>query len=175
VESDAEQRFARLFEQHVDFVWRSLRRLGVAAAAVDDAAQEVFVVASRRLAAIELGKERAFLFGTALRVASDARRAARRRHERDHDPEAELVAPTPGPDELVERRRARELVDEIVSGLPEDARPVFVLFELEGMTMAEIASFLDLPAGTVASRLRRARELFGAAVTRLEARRRAHG
>ena len=61
--------------------------------------------------------------------------------------------------------------DDLVARLPEDARPVFVLFELEGMTMVEIASCLDIPPGTVASRLRRAREVFSTFVSRLEARR----
>ena len=174
VDSDAQQRFARMFEEHFDFVWRSLRRLGVAPGSVDDAAQEVFVVASRRLSTIEPGKERAYLFGTALRVASDARRSAHSRHAHEHDPEADPPSGQPAPDELVDRRRARELMDRIIRELPDDARPVFVLFELEGMTMAEIASYLDLPAGTVASRLRRARELFQAAVVRHEAKRRPH-
>ena len=175
VEPEAERRFARLFQEQFDFVWRSLRRLGVAPDAIDDAAQEVFVVASRRLAAIELGKERAFLFGTALRIASDARRSARRRHAREHDVDVEPEALSPAVDELVDRKRARELLDEIIAGLPEDAQPVFVLFELEGMTMAEIATCLDLRPGTVASRLRRGRELFCAAVARREAKRRDHG
>src|SRR5438093_6065586 len=73
---DTDDRLAAMFEAHFALVWRSLRRLGVHPDAVDDAAQEVFVVASRRLAAIENGKEKAFLLGTALRVAADARRAS---------------------------------------------------------------------------------------------------
>lgn len=175
VDSEAERRFARLFDEQFDFVWRSLRRLGVAPDTIDDATQEVFVVASRKLGAIELGKERAFLFGTALRVASDARRSVQRRRAREHDAELETESTAPAPDELVDRKRARELLDEIIASLPEDAQPVFVLFELEGMTMAEIATCLDLRPGTVASRLRRGRELFTAAVARREAKRRDHG
>jgi RNA polymerase sigma-70 factor (ECF subfamily) len=174
VDSVHERRFATLFDQHFAFVWRSLRRLGVAAEGLDDAAQEVFVVASRRLDAIAPGKERGFLFGTALRVASDARRAANRRRSREQEPEVELEAVAPGPDELVDRKRARELLDAIIEQLPVDTRDVFVLFELEGMTMAEIASCLALRPGTVASRLRRAREAFTEAVARHEAKRRGH-
>jgi RNA polymerase sigma-70 factor (ECF subfamily) len=170
----ATRRLEALFAAHFDFVWRSLRRLGVADSGVDDATQEVFLVAQRKLAAIEAGKEKAFLFGTALRVASDLRRSQRRR------PSAEAESDRPDTshppiDELVDRKRARELLDEIVAELPEDARPVFVLFELEGMTMAEIATCLDLKPGTVASRLRRAREMFTAALARREAARRTHG
>ena len=170
----ARQRLEELFAAHFDLVWRSLRRLGVPDHAVDDAAQEVFVVASRKLAAIEPGKEKAFLFGTAVRIASDVRRAQRRRPSAEADDERADTS-NPAIDELVDRKRARELLDEIIAELPDDARPVFVLFELEGMTMASIASCLDLPPGTVASRLRRARELFAAQVARLEARSTGHG
>ena len=165
-------RLASMFHTHFAFVWRSLRRLGVPPATIDDAAQEVFVVASRRLDAIEAGKEKAFLFGTAVRVASDARRAQTRRRHADLDDDS--VDGSPSPDQLVEHKRAREMLDAIVAEMPDDTRPVFVLFELEGMTMAEIASALELAPGTVASRLRRAREVFAAAVARIEARR-SHG
>ena len=167
-------RLSTMFHHHYDFVWRSVRRLGVSPEAVDDATQEVFVVASRKLDAIEAGKEKAFLFGAAIRVASDSRRARSRRRQEPADDQPEPIDATPAAGELVDQKRARELLDGLVGQLPEDTRPVFVLFELEGMTMAEIASCLDLPAGTVASRLRRARELFAAHVARLEARRTEH-
>lgn len=154
-----------MFDQHFTFVWRSVRRLGVPDHAADDAAQEVFAIASRRLQAIELGKEKAFLFGTAVRVASGVRRSHGRRRDRVNDdgvvdPADEL----PPAGELLDRKRARQLLDEIIASLPEDTRPIFVLYELEEMTMAEIAELLELPPGTVASRLRRGREEFGRAV-----------
>lgn len=168
-------RLSEMFHEHYDFVWRSVRRLGVAPDAVDDAAQEVFVVASRKLDAIERGKEKAFLFGTAIRVASDSRRAVQRRRQAPADEDLDPVDTGPPLDELVDQKRAREVLDDLISQLPEDTRPIFVLFELEGMTMASIATTLDLPAGTVASRLRRARELFAAQVARLEARSSSHG
>lgn len=165
----AEQRVAALFHAHFDLVWRTVRRLGVPSATVDDAAQEVFVIAARKLAVIEPGKERAFLYGVAVRVAADARRAAGR-HEVAADHALDVVVDAlPDPSELLDRKRAREVLDDLIDRLPEDARDVFVLYELEGLTMAEIAVALELAAGTVASRLRRARELFGAAVARLEA------
>ncbi len=160
-----------MFDQHYDVVWRSLRRFGVASDEVDDAAQEVFIVAARRLDDIEIGKERSFLFSTAMRVASDARRArARRRTTADgSEALAEVKDPCPTADVLSDRLRARELLDQVLDTMSEDQRSVFVLFELEGMTMAAIAEDLDLPSGTVASRLRRAREHYQRQVDRLRA------
>lgn len=160
-----------LFGQHYDFVWRSLRRLGVGNDGVDDAAQEVFLIAARKLDRIALGAERAFLFGTALRVASDARRAKSRRKESAEGPEIIEAAWAHGPglDELLEHKRARELLDLALDSMPLDVRAAFTLFELEGMTMAEIAVYTETPPGTVASRLRRGREIFEAFVKRAKA------
>lgn len=165
--TSAADRLTALFQRHFDLVWRTVRRLGVPLEAVDDAAQEVFVIASRRLASIEEGKERAFLYGTAVRVAATARRTrSRRRAVPAPDAPPDPTDPGPAADELVDRKRARALLDELVARLPDDTRPVFVLYELEGLTMDEIAACLEVPTGTVASRLRRAREVFQAAVAR---------
>jgi RNA polymerase sigma-70 factor (ECF subfamily) len=183
-----EARLRAIRDQHFEFVWRSVRRLGVPEADADDAVQQVFIVASRRLASITEGSERAFLFGTALRVASHARRAAKRRGEvplHDEGPQATSSVPrspaeqgssigehASSAEDLIDQRRARALLDDVLESLPMDMRAVFVLFELEEMTLAEIAALLGLPGGTVASRLRRGRELFQAEITRLKARRR---
>jgi len=164
----AEDRLRVMFDTNFAFVWRSLRRLGVPSAATDDAAQEVFVVASKRLPEIRVGYERAFLFATALRIASNARRAFARRDARHDDALDRVVDPTPSPEQLADRARARELLDEVLAALDLDLRAVFVLHELEEMSMAEIATTLELAPGTVASRLRRARELFRAEVARLK-------
>jgi RNA polymerase sigma-70 factor (ECF subfamily) len=159
----AERRLKALVAGYYDFVWRALRRLGVGAGEADDGAQQVFLTASRKLDAIQAGSERPFLFQTALRVAADHRRARRRRREADGADEVdgvELVDPRPGTDELVELRRARSKLDAILDAMPLELRAVFVLFELEQTTMADISKLLAVPAGTVASRLRRAREVF---------------
>jgi RNA polymerase sigma-70 factor (ECF subfamily) len=173
-ESDA-RRLRSLVESHFDFVWRSLRRLGVDMGDADDGAQQVFLVVARKLETIEPGAERAFLFGTAMRVASDVRRARKRRREVATDGEtAERTDPGPLPDETLDRQRARAVLDEVLEAMPMDLRAVFVLYELEELTVPEIASLLDLPSGTAASRLRRAREEFHRIVTRLRAAR-SHG
>jgi RNA polymerase sigma-70 factor, ECF subfamily len=159
-----------MFAQHFDFVWRSVRRFGVPAASADDAAQEVFLVAMRKHHHIEPGREKAFLFGTAMRVASDVRRAAARRRDRvadADDPAARAVADADAPDAIVDQKRARELLERCIDAMTDDLRVVFVLFELEGMTAAAIAELLAIPAGTVASRLRRARDEFRDRVRKL--------
>src|SRR5688500_5784130 len=68
------ERLRSLLDQHFREVWRVLRRLGVPLTTVDDAAQQVFIVASRKLAQVRPGSERAFLTSTAVRVAANARR-----------------------------------------------------------------------------------------------------
>jgi RNA polymerase sigma-70 factor (ECF subfamily) len=159
-----------MVDAHYDFVWRSLRRLGVPEPDVDDCAQQVFLVVSRKLADILDGAERAFLFSTAMRVASDARRSRTRRREVQEDDAVEAHDPAPDPEQIADRQRARAVLDQVLDALPMDLRAPFVLFELEEVPTAEIAAMLDLPAGTVASRLRRAREEFQSIVARLKAR-----
>lgn len=165
----AEDRFRRIVVDHFDFIWRALRGLGVPSSSVDDAAQNVFLVAAQKLDAITEGSERSFLFATARGIASNARRSqGRSRETADDDAVLARADDAPDPEQLTATKRARETLDRILEGLPEDARTVFVLYELEGLTMAEIATLLDLPPGTVASRLRRAREEFQAAARRFQ-------
>ncbi len=142
-------------------IWRALFRLGVAASALDDAAQEVFIVAARRLDEIAAGSERAFLHATAVRVAANYRRLQRGRREQPIE-ELEASAPTGGllPDDLVDSSRMRELLQRVLDAMPDELREVFVLFELEEFTRSELGPILGLPAGTIASRLRRARRVF---------------
>jgi RNA polymerase sigma-70 factor (ECF subfamily) len=161
-----ESDLAALFEVNADFVWRSVRRLGVPEAWADDATQQVFVVAQKKITTIVAGRERAFLFRVAINVAAHVRRAAARRREVLGADEGELVDDTPLQDVALDQRRARALLDEVLDALELDLRTVFVLCELEEMTMADVATMLDLPPGTVASRLRRARAAFHAEAQR---------
>jgi DNA-directed RNA polymerase specialized sigma24 family protein len=104
-------RLRRIMGDHYDFVWRTVRFLGVPELTAEDAAQQVFCIVARKLGQIDVGAEMAFLFSTASRVASEARRAARSRPvASDEDVEA-IAAHAPPPDEIVEQRRAdqREL------------------------------------------------------------------
>ena len=166
----AGERLASVVEQHADFVWRSLRRMGVAPSQADDATQEVFIVTSQKLDRVELGRERAFLYGVAMNVAAHARRARARSREVAGEEET-LAAPdqAPNPEMRLADAQARAQLDDVLDALSEELRAVFVLFELEQLTMIEIARLLEVPAGTVASRLRRAREEFHAAASRVRA------
>jgi len=167
-----QQRVRRMLDTYFDFIWRSLRRLGVASASVDDAAQRVFLVAARHVDEIDVVRERAYLFGVAIRVASDWRRAELRRREVHSEDEMYAAAhPTPGPEELLDQKRARETLDVLLDGLPLDLRTVIVLVEGEGLKAQEAADLLGIPEGTVSSRLRRAREALAESVERLKIRR----
>jgi RNA polymerase sigma-70 factor (ECF subfamily) len=167
----AEERLTRLMKRHFDFVWRSLRRLGLSDADADDGAQEVFLVASRKLHAIAETSERSFLFASALKVASTRRRSLRRRPEEvDAEVEEHDEQSAPGPERLTELLRARSLLQTVLNELELDLKAPFVLFELEELTVPQIAEVLGVPIGTVSSRLRAARTQFQAATRRLQAR-----
>jgi len=147
---------------HFQFIWRLLRRLGLPESDADDAAQQVFLIANGKLGQIRTGRERAFLYGCALHLAAKWRRqVARQRPDPSLDEAAAgHPAAAEAADDLLERARARALLDAILGELPESLRSVFVLYEIEQLSTVEIAELLHLPRGTVASRLRRAREEF---------------
>jgi RNA polymerase sigma-70 factor (ECF subfamily) len=159
-----------LFQAHYASTWRLLRRLGVRPAQLDDAAQEVFWVAARRLGDIQPGREAAFLYGVALRVASgELRRQKTALPMADVDDLARVVDAAPSPEERVGERWERRLLDWALDRMPLELRTVFVLHELEGLEVRDIAALEEIPVGTAASRLRRAREEFSAIARRIRA------
>ncbi|MBK7580444.1 MAG: sigma-70 family RNA polymerase sigma factor [Myxococcales bacterium] len=157
---EAQTRLAEVLSDGFDSVWRLLRRLGVPADAAEDAAQEVFVVATRRIAQITPGSEKSFLFGTALRVAHGFRRRRQRELARDLEIQDNHAVEHRTPEQILDQRQRIELLDQLLESLPDEERSVFVLFELEGLTLAEIAELSGAPRGTVASRLRRGRSRY---------------
>lgn len=165
---------AALVRSNYRFVWRLLRRLGVSEGDADDAAQQVFITASARLASIEVARERAFLYGVAINVGARARRSQARRREEPLEAVSEQAVDLDA-ERLLELRQARALLDQLLDEMPDDLRVVFVLFELEELSTPEIAELCGIPLGTAASRLRRAREDFEERVARAEARRRFPG
>jgi RNA polymerase sigma-70 factor (ECF subfamily) len=162
--SPRDARLRSMVAAHFDTVWRALRRLGVPEAGADDAAQQVFMVAARRLDEIDARRERQYLLGIALRVASDARHAIARRREvpmgDSHEVAGHLGATDDAPlaEQLVDEKRARAVLAMLLDRLPPDLREAFVLFELEEMAAPAVSEVLGIPVGTVASRVRRARQ-----------------
>ena len=155
-------RLRKTFVEHYAGVWRFLRRMGVPAHCADDAAQQVFLIALEALPRIVAGSERAYVYSTAVRIAH----GVRRRREReiggmDVDSAGSALS---GPDELTDQKRARQVLDRLLERMEIDMRTAFVLVEIDGFTVPEVAKVLAIPVGTAASRLRRAREQFHALV-----------
>ena len=165
-EKAKKERLERMFRAHHELVWRTLRRLGLGPEPAADATQQAFLIAAERLDDIRQGSERAFLFGTALRLARTAYRTGRRwQLEDDMDHRVDAGSRV---EDLVDRRRAVEVADRVLAQMDPTLLTVFVLFEIEGLSTPEIAELVGVPLGTAASRLRRAREAFRAAASRLE-------
>lgn len=158
--TDREARLRWMVDEYLDFVARVLRNAGTPAAEIDDDVQRTFIAAARRLDDVRPGAERSFLLQTALYVAAHARRTVARRREVAAEEAPEQVDTARTPEQLTDQKRARELLDRVLADMDGDLRTVFVLYEFEELSMAEIADALSIPRGTVASRLRRARNDF---------------
>jgi RNA polymerase sigma-70 factor (ECF subfamily) len=164
----AEARLRTIVEANYDFVWRFLRGLGVSGAGVDDATQQVFWIAAQKLEDIVVGSERSFLFSTARGVAANARRAySRNREQGDEERIATQVDDRPDPEQAAADNEARRMLEGLLEQMNEELRTVFILFELEGFSTPAIAEMLGAPTGTIASRLRRARDEFARGAERL--------
>jgi RNA polymerase sigma-70 factor (ECF subfamily) len=167
--------FRALYDSEFGYIWNSLRRLGVPEKDLEDLAHDTFMTAHRRLSTYDPARPiRPWLFGIAFRLASDFRRQARHQYELssseeegndDRPDDARL------PDELAEASQARRQVLEALETLDIDRRAVFVMYELDGHPVPEIASALGIPLNTAYSRLRLARQDFAASVRRLQAKR----
>jgi RNA polymerase sigma-70 factor (ECF subfamily) len=153
-------RIEAIVREHFAFVWRVARRLGLAEVDAEDATQRVLMTASKRLDDVVPGKERAFLFRVVSFEVAKTKRTKQRRREQLGSELGSDRATNENPETLLDLRRARQQLDSILTDLPVDLRAPFVLFEIEGFGQREIAVALGLPEGTVASRLRRAREEF---------------
>ena len=161
----------RLYDEHFDFVWRTLGRLGVSLDQREDAVHDVFLVVHRRLGTYE-GRSslRTWLFGIAHRVAKVHRRlGARRRADVPQDDEI-LASPGADPQARAAEVEAATLVDRLLQKLSEERRVVLILADLEQMPAPEIAQALGIPVNTVYSRLRLGRRDFEDCVKRARAR-----
>jgi len=148
----------QLFRDHGAFVWRSLRRFGLSESDADDLCQEVFVVVFRRLHEFEHRSSlRTWLYGISVRVALAHRRRARTQRELPTESPPE-IATSEGPHDQLADREARALLDRALDALDDDKRAVFVLYEIEQLSMNEIAGALECPLQTAYSRLHAARD-----------------
>lgn len=153
----------QVFGEHAAFVWRVLRRLGVAEADVEDVCQEVFSAVYRQLPSFEgRSKLSTWIYAIARNHAARYRQRAHRRYE-----EPMAAPPEPlddeGPDRQLEQRRARQLLDRLLDSLDDDKREVFVLYEVEGLGMREVVEIVGCPLQTGYSRLHAARTAVRAA------------
>lgn len=152
--------FEDVFREHAPYVWRALRRLGVREADAEDVCQEVFLVVHRRLDGYHGGSTlRTWLYGICLRAASDYRKRAHRRRESPAGDDLPDVRAPADQEEQLDRRRARDRLDEALDALDEAKRAVFVLYEIEGLQMPEVAAVVGCPLQTAYSRLHAARKI----------------
>jgi RNA polymerase sigma-70 factor, ECF subfamily len=158
-------RFRRAMLEHYPGLWRFLRRMGLPPHRADDVAQTAFLIALERLPGIIVGCERAFLYATAVRVVHGIRRRAQREvlgADLDRD-----SSPYPSPEDFAHQKRARELFEALLESIERDSRAVFVRFEVDGLTIPEIATALAISREAATCRLRRARKQFRALLRHL--------
>ena len=160
----------QIYAEHVAIVWSGLRRLGVPETSIEDAVQDVFLVAHRRLADFE-GRSsiKTWLYGIVLRVAKDYRRTLTRhaqRMERLAQAMAVDAPATPTPITLAERREANQTLHAILAELDEDHRDLLVLVELQHLSVRDAAAVLNLHVRTCQRRLRAAHAAFEKKVAR---------
>jgi RNA polymerase sigma-70 factor, ECF subfamily len=171
-EAEAPADFESIYREHFRFVWRVARRLGIEAAFLDDVVQETFVVVHRRLG--DFGRRstvKTWLYGIVRRVVADHLRVLRRKPPGKSIETAAEMASTAdttvrSPEASMERAEQVHLLRKLLEGLDDDKREVFILAEIEEMTMAEVAEALGANVNTVASRLRSARREFEDALKR---------
>jgi RNA polymerase sigma-70 factor, ECF subfamily len=168
--SDGSTELAQLYTEHFAFVWRSARRLGVPLSAIDDAVQDVFLVAHRKLGEFE-GRSslRTWLFGIARKVARDHRRS-RGAEARDATDLDALPTTDSGPLLLAERAEGARVLQALLDELEEDRREAFILVDLEELSVPEAADALGVNLNTLYSRVRAARQDLSKALARQRAR-----
>ena len=159
--------FQAIYDRHFDFVWRTLRHLGVRTADLSDACQEVFIVVHRRLPSFEeRAKVTTWLFRICANLARDRRRLAHVRTEVLGDAALEDATRRSDPSAELERQDKLATFEAALQSMSFDQRAAFILFEIEGLSGPEAAAALEIPLPTAYSRLRLARQTFLAAVER---------
>ena len=156
-------RLARMVEAYHETVWRMLRRRGLSPDVAADVTQETFLIAAERMADIHPQAERSFLLATASRAAHTHRRKTVR-----WQLDGAMHLRESGARDASDAGADVDLCDMVLSKINPELAEVFVLYEAEGLSAREIAELLEIPRGSVASRLRRAREQFRSLVVRIK-------
>jgi RNA polymerase sigma-70 factor (ECF subfamily) len=153
---DVQADFEALYREYFGFAWASLRRLGVPNAAIDDAAQDLWVTVHRRLDSYDPDASmKAWIFGIARRVASHYRRTAQRNARKIA---ALSFSDQRRSDQPIGRREIALTMETFLGRLDECKRVAFVLSELEGWSAPEIARVAGTNANTIYSRIRLAKQ-----------------
>ncbi len=167
--------FRAIYDSWFEDVSRWIRALGGAEADRDDIVQEVFLVVRRRLRAFDGANLAGWLYRITRRQVRDSRRRSWVKHiftkRRVDEPDA-LQFGGVGPAALLEHKEQRRILDMILSKIREERRTAFVLFEIEGLSGAEIARIQNIPVGTVFTRLHHARKEFFALAAKYRAKHR---
>lgn len=158
--------FRDLFERELEYVWTSLRRLGVPPRDIEDVAHDVFLQVYRQLPRFEPGRPvRPWLFGFAFRVASDYRRLARNRFE-ILDTATDPRDPLPSALDRLVNAEALAMAEAVLETMDLAPRAVFILHEIDEYSIPAVAEALEIPVPTAYSRLRLARKQFSASLDR---------
>jgi RNA polymerase sigma-70 factor (ECF subfamily) len=163
---DVDDGCLEVFSRELDYICRTLRRLGVPERDVEDLAHEVFLVLRRTWHEYDAARPvRAYLFGIAFRIASSNRR---RTWRETNAAVVDAQDSAPLPDEVLQAKRTRALVLAALDCVPLPRRAVLAMHDLDEIPMRDIARELSIPLFTAYSRLRKARREFERAVIRLE-------
>jgi RNA polymerase sigma-70 factor (ECF subfamily) len=159
---EQQQRLARMLKAHFASVWRVGRRMGLSNGQAEEIAQEAYALAARRLDDIGTEQERAYLLGVAVRLAGNARRRMHVRLEGQASDSCNALAidPLPLAEQALVRKQECAALDGVLQTMSPLLSEVLILYEIEELTLPEIADALQIPLGTAASRLRRARDEF---------------
>jgi RNA polymerase sigma-70 factor, ECF subfamily len=151
--------FREVYEAHVDLVWRTLRRVGVPAAHVDDVAQEVFLSIHKALPTWEgRASLRTWIYRIARNAAINHARSMHRRPDGTPTERAdENATGRLDPEAEASRNESLDELSSLLQSMHESKREVLILVELEGFSVPEVAELTNAPLNTVYSRLRLAR------------------
>jgi RNA polymerase sigma-70 factor, ECF subfamily len=161
--------FAEVYQRHFQFVWRSLRLLGVPPEHLEDAAQDTFAVVARQLAEFE-GRSSlsTWIFAIGQRIAANYRRTQRRKVAPLRPLDGPFACKQPAPDVAAEAAQAADAIHRFAANLDDARRGLFILALLEAVPVPEIAAAEGVSVNTVYSRVRALRIELKALLERYE-------